>query len=78
MIDCTEVQIERPRDLALQAQTWSDYKKHNTLKVLVAIARNGSITFLSVSYGGRASDRLIVEDSGFLDKISPTDHVMED
>ena len=78
VIDCTEVPIERPRDLELQAQTWSDYKKHNTLKILVAIAPNGSITFVSVPYGGRASDRHIVQDSGFLEKISPTDQVMAD
>ena len=33
---------------------------------------------MSVPYGGRASDRHIVQDSGFLDKISPTDQVMVD
>jgi len=32
-IDCTEVFIERPRDLKLQALTWSDYKKHNTFNL---------------------------------------------
>ena len=34
--------------------------------------------FVCVPYGGRASDRHIVQDSGFLDKISPTDQVMAD
>ena len=29
-IDCTEFFIEKPRELLLQAVTWSDYKKHNT------------------------------------------------
>ena len=33
---------------------------------------------MSVPYGGLASDRHIVQDSGFLDKISPTDQVMAD
>ena len=37
-LDCTEVLIEGPRYLALQAHTCSDYKKHNTLKFLVAFA----------------------------------------
>ena len=36
ILDCTEIFIERPRDLKLQAQTWSDYKKHNTAKILVS------------------------------------------
>jgi hypothetical protein len=55
-IDCTEVFIDRPRHLELQAQTWSDYKKNNTLKFLVGIAPNGHISFLSKAWGGRASD----------------------
>ena len=33
---------------------------------------------MSVPYGGCASDRHIVQDSGFLDNISPTDQVMAD
>lgn len=50
-IDCTEVFIDRPRDLEIQALTWSDYKKHITIKFLVGIALNGMITFLSKAWG---------------------------
>ena len=42
-IDCTEVFIDRPKDLEIKALTWSDYKKHNTIKFLVGIAPNGMI-----------------------------------
>lgn len=77
-IDCTEVFIERPRHLDLQAQTWSDYKKHNTIKVLIGIAPNGSITFLSKAWGGRTSDKKITSDSGFLDLVDKGDLVMAD
>ena len=56
-LDCTEVYIERPRHLKLQALTWSDYKKHNTAKFLVGIAPSGMITFLS-SVGGGHQTRL--------------------
>lgn len=51
-LDCTEIFIERPRDLELQALTWSDYKHHNTMKYLVGIAPNGKISFLSRGWGG--------------------------
>ena len=50
-IDCTEFFIERPRDLSLQALTWSDYKKHNTAKVLIGISPRGSISFVSKAWG---------------------------
>ncbi|KAJ8030934.1 Protein ALP1-like [Holothuria leucospilota] len=78
IIDCTEIFIERPRSLDLQAETWSDYKKHNTLKVLVGITPNGQFSFVSRSYGGRASDVHIVRESGFLDLIEPYDTIMAD
>lgn len=56
-IDCTEVFIERPRDLHLRALTWSDYKKNNTVKFLVGIAPDGMISFLSKYWGGGESFR---------------------
>ena len=78
ILDCTEVFIERPRDLKLQALTWSDYKKHNTIKVLVVITPRGRIGFLSKVWGGRASDRHIVINSSFLDHVEPYDVYMAD
>jgi hypothetical protein len=77
-IDCSETFIERPRDLYLQAATWSDYKHHNTLKYLIAIAPDGLISFISSSWGGRTTDRHIVQHSGFLDLIDPFDVILAD
>ncbi|XP_072027733.1 uncharacterized protein [Amphiura filiformis] len=77
-IDCTEFYIERPRDLQLQALTWSDYKRHNTAKILVAIAPNGMISFLSKAFGGRSSDRYITQKSGFYELLDRGDTVMAD
>jgi hypothetical protein len=45
---------------------------------LVAISPNGLISFISKSWGGRATDRHIVQKSGFLDLIEPYDTVMAD
>ena len=77
-IDCIEIFIETPRDREVQALTWSDYKKHNTAKVLIGIAPNGTITYLSNVWGGRASDRHITLADGFLDLIEPYNVILAD
>ena len=43
IIDCSEIFIERPLSYQLRAQTYSNYKKHNTVKILLAITPSGSI-----------------------------------
>ena len=77
VIDCSEVFIERSKSLKTQAETWSDYKSHNTVKFLVGISPTGFITFLSSCYGGRASDRFICQDSNFYDGLDLYDEVMQ-
>ena len=47
IIDCFEVFIIRPSNLMARAQTYSNYKSHNTVKVLVGITPQGSISFVS-------------------------------
>ena len=49
------------------AQTYSNYKKQNTVKILIAISPNGVITFVSKYWGGRAIDNEITRMCGFLD-----------
>jgi len=61
-----------------QSETWSDYKHHNTWKLLVGITPNGQITFLSNLWGGRASDKQITKESGVLDLLKEGDNVMVD
>ena len=78
IIDCTELFIQKPLDLQLQAATWSDYKHHNTLKCLVGITPQGLICFLSQLWGGRASDRYIVTHSKFLENLHSGDQVLAD
>ena len=53
IIDCTEVFVERPSDLMARAQTWSNYKHHNTIKFLLGITPQGTISYVSRTAGGR-------------------------
>ena len=47
IINCSEIFLERPASLLGRAQTYSQYKHHNTVKFLVAISPTGAISFLS-------------------------------
>ena len=77
-LDCSQTFIQRPWNPQMQAVTWYDYKHHNNLKYLVAIAPNGHISFISKAWAGRAFDSFIVQNSGFLDLVDPTDLIMAD
>ncbi|XP_046392029.1 uncharacterized protein LOC124160260 [Ischnura elegans] len=78
IIDCFEVEIEKPSNPLSQALTWSEYKKCNTLKYLVSCTPDGLVNFVSKGYGGRASDAAIVEDCGFLEVLPSGVSVMAD
>ena len=47
ILDCTEIFIERPSAMLAQSETWSEYKHHNTRKVLVGVTPNGQVSYLS-------------------------------
>lgn len=78
IIDCTELFIETQKDLYLQSSTWSDYKHHNTVKLLVACAPNSSMVYISPSYTGRISDKALTLDCGYLDMVPANSMIMAD
>ncbi|XP_063436957.1 uncharacterized protein LOC134718388 [Mytilus trossulus] len=78
IIDCAETFIQRPTNLRSRGETYSNYKSHNTAKYLVGISPHGQIMFISKAFGGRASDKFIVEKSGFMNYLLPGDEIMAD
>ena len=46
-IDCTEVYFERATNVLARSQTWSNYKSHNTVKYVIGIMPQGTVSFVS-------------------------------
>ncbi|XP_077520302.1 uncharacterized protein LOC144130176 [Amblyomma americanum] len=79
VLDCTEIPIQRPKDMESQLLTYSWYKGVYTAKVLVCETPGGHISYVSKAYGGRASDSHITKESKILVLFLPsTDSVMVD
>ncbi|CAH2094798.1 unnamed protein product [Euphydryas editha] len=78
IIDCLEIEIQKPGKALHQALTWSEYKKTNTIKYLISSTPNGLVNYISQGYGGRISDVCLVENCGFLNSLPIGAHVMAD
>ena len=76
MIDCFEVFLERPSTLKTRAQTWSNYKHHNTIKFLIGILPQGVVTHISKGWGGRVSDQYNTNNCGFLEHLMLGDLIL--
>lgn len=77
ILDCAETSIEKSKCLRCRILTYSNYKGRHTSKD-VGVAPSGLITHVSKSYGGRSSDKLIVNHSRILNKLDYQDAVMVD
>lgn len=78
VIDCTEVYTAVPSKLDKQQHTYSNYKHRNTLKGLVGVAPNGTVTYLSDLYVGNTSDKRIVQHCGILSHFRAGDLILAD
>ena len=57
---------------------FSNYKSRNTIKSLVGKTPSSAGNFLSADWGGRASDKELTLNSGFLDRVTFGDCVLAD
>ena len=64
--------------MQLQSATWSDYKHHNTIKLLVRVASNSSIIYTSDCCTGRISDKGLTKESHFLYELPSNSSIMAD
>ncbi|KAH9642797.1 hypothetical protein HF086_012291 [Spodoptera exigua] len=78
IIDCLEIDIQKPSKALYQALTWSDYKKGNTVKYLISCTPNGLVNYISQGFGGRTSDVTIVENCSFLNGLQPGTIILAD
>ena len=71
IIDCTEWKL-KPSAPSSQKVTCSDYKSHNTCKLLVGITISGAFSFVTDLYFRATSDRAIISIRlGFIEKLEP-------
>ena len=70
--------MNRPIDLLPRAQTYSQYKHHNTVKYLIGIMPQGTVSFILEGWGGRMSDKYITEHCSLLSNLVPGDAVLAD
>ncbi|CAF2969402.1 unnamed protein product [Rotaria sp. Silwood2] len=81
IVDCTELEIEKPSNPQAQQDTWSTYKNTNTVKALVGITPNGIVSYISSLYGGAASDRSLLNMTGagsLIELLEAGDTIMSD
>ena len=75
IIDASDFFLETPSDLRLQSSTCSNYKHHNTAKLLVSCTPNGAVSFVSALYVGSISDVELAQVSGFISKLPPGEEI---
>ena len=78
VIDASEIFIETPNNPDYQQKTWSEYKHHNTLKVLIIATPNLFKKFLSKTYKGAISVKKLTLKSQYFEKLSIYSTIMAD
>ena len=59
--------------MSTQNATYSSYRRMHSFKVIVGVAPNAVITYVSKLYPGSIPDRAIEKESGLLNHLTPGD-----
>lgn len=78
VLDCTEIFLQKSKNLCCQLYTYSHYKGTYTCKFMTGVTPAGNISFISKPYGGRTSDKAIFEQSNLKNLLQPGNAVMVD
>jgi len=78
VIDCTDIEVAAPGLMSQQNATYSSYRGMNSFKVIVGVAPNAVITYVSKLFPGSISDKAIVQESGLLQHLTPGDMILAD
>lgn len=78
VLDCAETPVQKSNCLNCSIRTYSHYKGKHTIKFALGTSPSGLITFVSDVYGGRASDKYIINNSKILKKCQMNDAIMVD
>ena len=78
IIDDTEVTSEIPGDTLDKCSGYSNYKHRHTTKFCICATPQGSVSFISKAFTGRASDAFTLQDSGFFDFVTEGDEFLAD
>ena len=74
----TDIEVSTPSLMSHQSATYSTYRGMNSFKVLIGVAPNAVITFVSNLYPGSTSDKEIVRNSGLLNQMESGDLYLAD
>jgi hypothetical protein len=78
ILDCFGIFLDRPTNLLSWAQTYSSYKHHNSVKYLIGVTPQGTVSYISEGWGGKTSDKHITEHCTLLSNLIPGDTVLAD
>lgn len=71
VFDYNKIEIKQPKDIVPKVLTYSRYKCTDSANILVSQIPGGLISYISPTYGGKASDTQITKQSKLLGKFIP-------